>query len=1660
MNRITRLRNFFFCSILFMSIFSFTLVSANTYIVDVAFTVPESVYQTGERMELKGSVVAKNFSDSGTLVQGGFPIPNAVVNLTFRNATGNVSSYNFTTDSSGHFYSRGDFYPSAQLVTAPAVAGDYFLRGVYLDPNNASWFSEVGIRVINQTIDQIRVSTDKNSYNPSDSMEIIIESHRISGDRIVAVTNISINGSIRNATSKSAIERFNCTTGDTGKCTVRTNAPSSYGEYIVELNNFKAFSHFTVSPFSASMYMKDGVGKGYKNTFALGEQGSVEVVVVTNSTTEVYTFSGYIADVTGNVIRAITTTTLNTNNSYTNKFVFTVDSLSFTYGGYYAKVTVTKQGDGSIDLVAPFEVNDWTLTLGKKDTSSGFEYDFSTFTNKTLRFEAYPKYRINGSVIPNINATSFSVNLTDRLNNNLGNANVSWNATCGKGCYDFSITAPSIVGQYNVLVTLSYGGSIQTIKKVIYVIDTIVSAQSTNVDGEIKELFGTNEFVYISLRSYNSTTTSFNLSDAEIFLVTYMNGSDFGYSNVSSFAAVNASNNLSEWAWNLSAQRFKLDVPKSGGVYSALILAQNRSVAGVARFIVNPYDVCSSAKNTPGQVSGGGMSAGSYYYVWQFKTTDTVYIELKVAQANNPLGRATFSNFTSGAGNKSQYGMGSQCNLDTKTRQAVTNATATVVRVVNTQNGGEYAINTSQSICVANDNSGTYTCTIAPAVKWDGGSYSVEMRVTGPDGGSDIAYGYFEARAFYLYGYPNVWQLSPSGNITLTVRMYEAGRNWWSNYGTGGLAGTVTVEKVEYMGKDGDWIWPPVDAGYNVSALNSTSLTSGSGTMNLPVSNTKRGSWDSGYYRVVLKGTDSAGNTDYGYAWFSVKLWDVYGMPLECTASGGCQYKSYFNSKENITLYIRIGNAGAYTYSDSGGQSIGGNVSVGVRKIQDCRTWPCKDLNASDYSASRIVVNQSSGWYWNMNLNTSLNYTIRINKTDGRWGTGWFSVILDVNGTDTGYAWFSTLAFYVDTRPTDLNGTNWKYNIKGRETVYYNVTITKNYKGWNVQYNASDFINATVSDAILRTWDSTTYQTRELQYPEDINISLVNRSGLQVNGSNLINLSYLNGSWPTGYYWGELIMKSSDNDTSTGWLWFSVQPFRVEITNNNYEVDSTTCVNATNLTVREPDWTTNAILSGNYSIISVYENVWTGSSSTLVTYTNYTNSSFNGTVNAQFCPNSGRWGGGSWGGNHYLNVIVKDNVNNDTQTGWLSFRTVPFRVSWSVVGGSDKRKNENVNVTGSLSKAVGSGTVTGNISKIYQWRYDSSGGSSVFEEYSFTVYTNGSSPCSVSAGSTGSCFVNSSASILITAPSRGWRVGSNYLYSDWVDSGGSTLQDYSGIYITGLDAYNGWFDTVDQNGYWKNAFGPSENVTLRLTVRNFSYTQVSVNITTLEYYLEGANGCYSNWCASYTTANWSFVSGGSGIQTNGSGILTMRAPSGVWDKGWYSIRATVSGSAGITTINGGRFQVRDLTAPNVTIDLPALNQTITNTTFTFSATSTKNAVCNIQSFDYGYFNSSNCWNISAIAQTSLRNACNSTYYKFNTTTQYQTEYIYRDYYTFNNNTLYESKGISGISTGGTTHIYTMNITRWRSQDYGISVICNDDGNYGYGYVAIHVNVTG
>ena len=69
----------------------------------------------------------------------------------------------------------------------------------YRDPNSTVWLSEVSIKVVNQTLDVLRVSAQKAIYNPAETMVVKSEALKQIGDQTLFVSNVSINGTMRNS---------------------------------------------------------------------------------------------------------------------------------------------------------------------------------------------------------------------------------------------------------------------------------------------------------------------------------------------------------------------------------------------------------------------------------------------------------------------------------------------------------------------------------------------------------------------------------------------------------------------------------------------------------------------------------------------------------------------------------------------------------------------------------------------------------------------------------------------------------------------------------------------------------------------------------------------------------------------------------------------------------------------------------------------------------------------------------------------------------------------------------------------------------------------------------------------------------------------------------------------------------------------------------------------------------------------------------------------------------------------------------------------------------------------------------------------------------------------------------------------------------------------
>ncbi|MBI2675325.1 MAG: hypothetical protein HYX24_02620 [Candidatus Aenigmarchaeota archaeon] len=1594
--------------------------------LDVQLFVSKNIYSGGERIELGGYV--SNLSANST------KIPNANVTLNVSNSSGIiVANYTLTSSSLGYFFSTNDYYTSSTLVSAPPTAGNYTLTATYYE-GTSSYSAYVVVYVYsNTTVDEILLALNKASYLAGEGISLTVSVNRKSGSITIPVPNIQINGTLRGTSDDSVQSSFNCTTDNSGKCYLSLTAPSISGNYYIEASNYAGFTTFHVLPFEVTVATKDDTATNLKDVFRKGETGYVEVAATVNGSqvaSGTYAVSGFITDAGNSIIQSLAGFSLTANNSYANREQFSL-STGISSGMYKVVVAVSKAGGETINGSTIFNIRDWTLSFSKAASASGFEYGYVAFPNTTVYFEASPVDRATGATITSLDS-NFTINVKNSLGIAVTNATANYNATCS--CYTFNFTTPATAGAYRVTVSLLNSLETQTVERIITVSDKTATAVTTDKENIRKEIFTASEFVYIK-PSMSNKTQSLNVTDVEIVSVNFEDGSLLNYSNAS-YSTMNFSDDTFQYAFNLTTGLVRVDPGKRGGQYIVSMYVNNRSTYAQVKFTIKPYDICTSAK-----ASADTTSTSDYWF--QFKTTDVVYLQLAVRQFQGGTNTSSGSGSSSGGaggygmggGFYSGYGRGSQCTVS-GTQQSVTNATLSIIKVTNTYSGRDEPLNTSASICQALSTAGTYICTIqANDSLWDGGSHVIVVRVTAPDGSQDTGYGFFESRAFYIYGWTSTWRNKPASNLTLTVNMYQAGSNWWSS--NQGLSGTITLEKIEYYGKQGEWVWPPIKYNYNVTGMNSTAIgAAGYGTLSLPASRAPNGQWDSGSYNAVVKGVDEQGNVDYGRIWFEIRRFEAYATPVEIMngsgycGSGSCfRYKYLFNTRENISLYVKVNDAGSDYYSY--GNSLGGNITIRVKKLEYYASWPPQEVSTSLYTANTLIVNQSNRDYYSASPATDGNYLLTINRTSGRWSGGYYNLVLDLNGTETGYGWFSAQAFYFNAQQVNENRTS-VYSSRGRGPIYFNVSATKSQK-WYGYYTPGDYTNATIVDLTLHTWSSGAngWTQTDYNYPENLNMTIANSSTLDVNSTQMLNVTYRNGTWPAGWYNGELTVRNSENETVTGYIYFNVQPFRVSINTDTYNIDTTDNVSGT-IYIYEPDWSSSATINSNFTIDSILEERWSynGYSSTSMTgFTPFTGQLWNGTARFNVTPNNGSWSGSGW---KNLKVRIRDTTDNSTQDGWLSFRAVPFvstinRASPYTIG---LQQNVTVNVT--LAKARTGVPTAGNISSVYYWGWPSK-----------TYYNFSTGNCSTLLGHR-SCMVNGSANVTITAPPGGWNEGYYYMYFTFTkyDDASSAIDDWNSVYFYARPSLTGYMHPVGDNGYWKSFYLPTENVTIYLySVTNLNGQNVNATVSNVEYAKSSA-GCWSDSCRTYQSASsWNvanITSGAavSGNTVNGAGYIRIRSPSSEWSLGNYYVRITITSGSDSAILKNGYFSVKDGIYPNVTISSPSQGQNITNSFVYISAATTENANCYFYIQNYG-------------------NVCSSGYYYSNAS--------YCNVTGFSGATYYWSMAgswTSGMSTGTTAHSYNHSAAGMPNQDYVVQVYCYDsDYLQGYNAASFRLNVS-
>ncbi len=1634
--------------------------------------IEKSTFNLNESISISGTLKRTNISNTrhnlSVINQTGYygAPENLTINISILNSSSNntyslVSQILVNTSSGGGLMTKSAHYPSSVPLYAPLVESSYIVRVQYSDTsNNSKYESNILINVYSKTIDKVSIYSDKARYYPNDVVVIKGSAWRKASDSLVPVGNFSINGTVRRRSGsvESIVNTFSCTTDDSGFCSVNMTAPSTVAHYFIETNNFLASGAFNIVPFDISVYIKDNTGTSFKDILTTNEQAAVEVKVTKNGSTAngTFIFNGTITDSTGSVVVNITSTKLNDTNNFINRFQFTTGNL-FNDGIYKANVDVFETGGSNASSSAFFQVRSWTMVLTKSSENSGFEYEYSSFPNRNISFEVYPKERANGTIIAILNNTHFNVSMLNSLRQTISTANISLNTSCGsQGCYTFYFTTPNVTGSYYVSVILNFSDVIQSVERTIKITDTTVAAFPSTKEGSLKELFSTTDFVYVGFTLKNMTSNA-NVTNVTLGLVVFENGTEMNYTRVGSWANIDSNNSILEWAFNESVGRVMMDAPKQGGSYSAKFFIDNNTGSALVPFIINPYDSCTVAKS-----AAGSVDSSSSWYVWQYKTTDTVYIELRLSRAENPDGRAPAQNQSSFS---SQYGMGQACNVDTTKKQVISNATITIDKIVSAQSGAKQSLNTTATVCSADNDQGQYTCTIKPERKWDGGRHFVFFKILGPDGQTtDKAVSIFEARSFYIWAYADnyAWVQKPYSNITFNVRLYEAGSNWWSNWysnsQSGGITGSVSVEKVNYMGDYGEWIWPPIDYKYNITGLNSSNITNGWGSFTIYHDRTSKGQWQTGTYSVTVKGTnDATGDTDYGEAWFSVRQWEAYSTPIE---SDTFNYKYAYHSKENVSLYVRIYNAG--NYNDNGGASLGGNVTVSVKKITFYQSGGAKEVNSSVYRIYPINVNVSSPWN-SASSSAYRGHILNISRTSGSWEGGWYNVILDINGSETGYGWFNVIPFNINTQPVNSNGTYLYTSTGTGGLIYFNVSTTKNKKDYYSWYSSGDYINTTIKDMVLRTWRSGTWESIEYNYPEDFNIT-----PLSVNGTAIIVVNK-SSNWDSGYYSGEIIMSDAEGSTASGYLWFSVQPFRLSANIVRYTVD--TDGNATiNLNVYQPDWNNNNLVYGNYSISSITETIWGGSGYSMATYSNYKpNASewFNATTQLNITPNNNAWSLSN-GGYRYVTIKVVDNAGGTSQTTSVSFRAVSVTVN---IGNINNRYTitsiQNITLPITVTKSSSGAGAVGNISSVYEWSWPYQ------ISYNFSVG-------SCNSATSGTCMVNSTPSgsgngsvtqnVTLIAPSGGWSEGWHSLYLDFTSTTDRTQKVEAGYtWFQVTPPYTAYWYNENENASWNYYFGTADNVTFRLEVRNTTYGCGGslVNVTKVEVASSSSN-CWSDYCRKYNDYNFSiFNQTASWISANSISVsgsqLNCSERRGIrilnngtnWERGNYYIRVTVNGSQGNSVLKTGYFYVKDTTPPNATITSPIYNSTLNGSLF-FNATTSEAASCYASIVNYDSLVNWYCYGIRGVTNGSDNTSQN--YRSCNDGGFNGSSYYYA----------YGSKwwwygGVPGYSfnSGGTEHTFNFSTSLMTiTQDYAIDMYCyDDDWNSVNRKVVFRVNVS-
>jgi hypothetical protein len=1319
--------------------------------------------------------------------------------------------------------------------------GKHKIVAKYTDANTGVWEAAIDFLVLPKCVDRISVYPDKADYYPGEQIEVTVEALKKLKGESVGVGDVSINGTMRYP-NKTIIDSFSCITDGFGLCTVELTAPPGFGEYLLEANDFAGKTTFSVVPFDVVVTMKDETGQAIKSIFTTGQTAMVEVKVSFNGTAApsgTYAFQGKVVKPDGTIVKTIPSTSIS-NTTYIGTYLFDIDS-NFTIGSYMVNLTITN--GVSVPVITFFDVRSWKLSVEKTGEDSGFLFGYTSFPGATVNF-IIKVTQFDGTPLTSLEQGNFDIKLESSLGVALQTLNASNYSNSSKG-YFLSFDMPSQPGTYSLKVKVTYKGDTLFADKALTVTDLVAYATPTDREGQLKEIFGGSEYIYIKVTAENSTT-EVPITDLELSRVRDEEGNPLPYNRSNWTEDDNTSR---EWRANATTAMLKLDNPKKGGFYTVEVLINNRSAKAETGFLVDPYNVMAHPEDASGN------------HRWQFSTDETVYFKLTVTEAQHKSGSAMVEfqgEMMMDGGSIAVAPVAGWGKAGGGT--PVVGANITVLKVINDLAFEEIPLSEINISCTQTDSNGKAACTLIPADgTWQGGWYHVIFEVTGPDGiTTGRGFGGFEAKSFHIYADPvdeygnYKWMHQPGDNLTFKVYMFDAKNSFWWWMQEGGLNGKVSVEKILYHGSPGEWLWPPVEYSYE-GTLPTANIKDGKGNFTIAAPSD---GWDSGSYSLVLKGVKIEGGNitgvDYGTAWFEVRLWDVWASPVDGDSYG---WRESFSPDENITLFVNIHNAGSWIDNV---ELTGKPVTVDVRKIQDFSSWPPKELDPSEYTVYPIVVNKS-GSQWG-ELADKAKYVLKI-EPKTTWDTGYYNVVLNVSGanvtaTETGWGWFSVISFYASAQFVDENGTQI-WSSKGGKSVYFNLTSTKSpwYPWSGVAISDANPINTTIKEIVLRTWSKESWFPTELRYPGDLTVYPI-----EVNGTATVQVNKSDGTWKAGWYDGEIVLEDVvSKDTATAWVWFEIRPFVVKIENAPWQVSSSSNISL-DLKIVDPAtqwWYEPTILPGNYTITSITENIygmWEVTQTEITTYfpKNFTT----GSTPLDIAPLNGSWSLG-W---HSLKIEVTDE-NNNTGVGWLGFEVVSYKVevldyNYTIKPGDD------LTVTLNITDPSTSIPVNGTVVKVYEWVWDPAAYASTYKEYDFTPAT-----------------IEGVGDLIISAPTEGWTEGYHSLtiefegVSQWV-----------------------WFEVRSFTGWAypeSYSYGKADDVTMWLYVYESDWiTPAKVNVTKVEYvnWAEVTDWYYIQ----YKEANFT-VNEGVDNTIDGKGTITLQPPEDNWSGGWYDVRIHVVG---------------------------------------------------------------------------------------------------------------------------------------------------------------------